>query len=214
VSGTNAIIVNAAITDNVVLRGLDIEGLGTGLSGIKVLQAASVHVEKCVINHFTQDAIAFVPTSTTTTTSALFVSDSILRNNTGSSSGGILIKPGANVTAVGMIENTQFRNNQFGLRVEDNSKVTAKSSTAASNVGAGFIAVSNSAGVTLNLDSCVSTSNGFGVKADNPNAMLRIANCTIVGNGTGLSATGHIISFGNNNNADGGTPNGPNIAQQ
>src|SRR5437763_9883921 len=37
VSGTNAIIVNASPTDVVVLRGLDIEGLGTGLAGIKVL---------------------------------------------------------------------------------------------------------------------------------------------------------------------------------
>jgi len=198
----------------VVLRGLDIEGLGTGLAGIKVLSAASVHVEKCVVNHFTQVGIDFVPTSATTTTSQLFVTDSIIRNNTGASSGGIRIKPGTNVSAAGMIENTQLKNNQFGLRVEDNSSVTAKSSAAADNAGAGFIAVSNVTGVTLNLDSCVSTNNLFGVKADNPNAMLRIANCTIVGNGTGMSATGHIISFGNNNNADTGTPNGPNIAQQ
>src|SRR5215208_1046197 len=35
VSGTNAIIVNAASTDVVVLRGLTIEGLGTGLNGIR-----------------------------------------------------------------------------------------------------------------------------------------------------------------------------------
>jgi len=214
VSGTNAIIVNAGNTGVVVLRGLDIEGLGTGLAGIKVLSAASVHVEKCVVNHFTQVGIDFVPTSATTTTSQLFVTDSIIRNNTGASSGGIRIKPGTNVSAAGMIENTQLKNNQFGLRVEDNSSVTAKSSAAADNAGAGFIAVSNVTGVTLNLDSCVSTNNLFGVKADNPNAMLRIANCTIAGNGTGMSATGHIISFGNNNNADTGTPNGPNIAQQ
>src|SRR5689334_6048506 len=33
VSGTNAIIINATTTSNVVLRGLDIEGLGTGLVG-------------------------------------------------------------------------------------------------------------------------------------------------------------------------------------
>src|SRR3954469_8487600 len=34
VSGTNAIVVNAASTDKVVLRGLDVNGLGTGLVGI------------------------------------------------------------------------------------------------------------------------------------------------------------------------------------
>ena len=35
--GTNAIIVNAGATDTVVLRGLDIDGLGTGLNGIRFL---------------------------------------------------------------------------------------------------------------------------------------------------------------------------------
>src|SRR6187431_3623405 len=39
VSGTNAIIINGVNTSDVVLRGLDIEGLGTGLVGIKVLGA-------------------------------------------------------------------------------------------------------------------------------------------------------------------------------
>src|SRR5437764_11294128 len=34
VSGTNAIVVNAAATDKVVLRGLDINGFGTGLNGL------------------------------------------------------------------------------------------------------------------------------------------------------------------------------------
>lgn len=63
VSGTNGIVVNVAnATDIVVLRGLDIEGLGSGLNGITVLTGGSVHVEKCTINHFTQNGINFVPT--------------------------------------------------------------------------------------------------------------------------------------------------------
>src|ERR671920_2617707 len=48
VAGTNAIVVNAAATDKVTLRGLDINGIGTGaqtsLSGIKVLSAARVNI--------------------------------------------------------------------------------------------------------------------------------------------------------------------------
>ncbi len=214
VSGTNGIVVSAGNGDVIVLRGLDIEGLGTGLAGIKVLSAGAVHVENCTINHFTQVGIDFVPSSAVATTSQLYVSNSIIRDNTGAASGGIRIKPGVNVSVTGEVENTQLRNNQFGLRAEDNSKVVVKSSTAAGNAGAGFIAVSNATAVTLGLDSCVSSNNGFGMKADNPNATLRIANCTIAGNATGLSATGHIVSFGNNNNADSGTPNGPNITQQ
>src|SRR4029077_9181497 len=35
VSGTNGIVVSAGATDRVVIRGLDIDGLGTGLQGIR-----------------------------------------------------------------------------------------------------------------------------------------------------------------------------------
>lgn len=207
VSGTNAIVINAPNTANVVLRGLDIEGLGTGLTGIKVLAAGSVHVEGCTINNFTQFGIDFVPTSATAHTAELHVSDTIVRNNQGASSGGIRIKPGTNTSAVAMIEDTQLRNNQFGLRVEDNSKVAAKSTTAAGNTGSGFIAVSNVTAAVLNLDSCVAIGNAFGIKADNPNGTVRFANCTIAGNTTGINAAGggHTVTFtGSNNNADPG----------
>ena len=46
VSGTNGIIVNVPnATDVVVLRGLDFEGLSTGLSGITVITGGTVQVE-------------------------------------------------------------------------------------------------------------------------------------------------------------------------
>src|SRR5437868_10954596 len=37
VSGTNAIIVSGGVNDVVTLRGLDIDGLGTGINGIRFL---------------------------------------------------------------------------------------------------------------------------------------------------------------------------------
>jgi hypothetical protein len=207
VSGTNGIVVSAANTDRIVLRGLDIEGLGTGLAGIKVLSAGSVHVEKCTINNFTQKGIDFEPSSASIATSQLYVSNSIIRNNLGASSGGILVKPGSNVSAVGSVNDTELRNNQFGLRVEDRATIGSARATAAGNTGAGFIAVSSVGGpVSLNLDSCVTTGNGFGIKADNATAFARFGNCLIAGNGTGLSTSGgHTVTFtGSNSNADPG----------
>src|SRR5918997_817855 len=48
VSGTNAIVVNAAATDKITIDGLDINGIGTGaqvsLTGIKVLNAQRVNI--------------------------------------------------------------------------------------------------------------------------------------------------------------------------
>src|SRR3954454_20875048 len=48
VAGTNAIVVNAAVTDKVTLKCLDINGTGVGapvsLVGVKVLSAKAVHL--------------------------------------------------------------------------------------------------------------------------------------------------------------------------
>src|ERR1041384_8628990 len=40
VSGTNGIVIAAGVNDVIILRGLDIEGLGTGLVGVKILNNA------------------------------------------------------------------------------------------------------------------------------------------------------------------------------
>jgi len=209
VSGTNGIIVSAPNNANVVLRGLEIDGLGTGLSGIKVLSAGSVHVEKCTINNFTQSGIEFVPSSASATTSELHVSDTIARNNVGAAGfAAIHIKPGANVTAIGSVENTVLKNNSAGLRVEDNSTITAKNTTASGNSGAGLIAISVSVGgaANLNLDKCVASSNGFGIRADGANATTRFANCMTAGNttaGVSSNAGGKAISFTGTNSTAG-----------
>ncbi len=216
VSGTNAIIVNAPTTATVVLRGLDFEGLGTGLAGIRVLAVGALHVENCTINNFTQKGIDFEPTSAVVATSQLHVSNTIIRNNNGASSGGIFIKPGATVSVNAMIENTQLRNNLYGIRIEDGVKATAKTTTAVGNSNAGFLSVSTTAtGAFLSLDSCVSRGNGNGIKADGSNSTIRIAATTIADNTSGLVTTlgGHIVSFLNNNNADTGAPTGT-IPQQ
>src|SRR5690349_24119023 len=57
VSGTNGIVVQAGAADVVILRGLDFEGLGTGLSGIVFNSGAALHVERCTIRAFTSFGI-------------------------------------------------------------------------------------------------------------------------------------------------------------
>ena len=57
VSGTNAIIVSAGPTDQVTLRGLDINGLGTGLNGIRFLAGKALIVDNCQIYEFTTNGI-------------------------------------------------------------------------------------------------------------------------------------------------------------
>ena len=57
VSGTNAIIVNAPANAEVLLEGLDIEGLGTGLNGVSVLANNRVTIRQSSIRNFTQNGV-------------------------------------------------------------------------------------------------------------------------------------------------------------
>src|SRR3954465_1119143 len=53
VSGTNAIIVNTPnATDTVILRGLDFNGLTTGLVGVSFIRAGHLIIEDCIIYGF------------------------------------------------------------------------------------------------------------------------------------------------------------------
>src|SRR5260370_25115769 len=59
VSGTNGIVISAPSNALVLLRGLTIEGLGTGQNGIDFLAGGELYVEHCFINNFTRRGIEF-----------------------------------------------------------------------------------------------------------------------------------------------------------
>jgi len=63
VSGTNGIVIQVADTDKVLLEGLDIEGLGTGLDGVKILGGGKTTIRRCSIRNFTQNGIDLVGTA-------------------------------------------------------------------------------------------------------------------------------------------------------
>jgi hypothetical protein len=57
-AGTNGINVNlAAATDRVTLQGLDIDGAGTGLDGVRMLGSGALTILKTTIRGFTGDAV-------------------------------------------------------------------------------------------------------------------------------------------------------------
>ncbi|HEX6900120.1 MAG TPA: right-handed parallel beta-helix repeat-containing protein [Thermoanaerobaculia bacterium] len=197
VSGTNAIVINATTTSNVVLRGLDIEGLGTGLVGIKVLGGlASLHVENCTINAFrgtNGSGIEIAPTTAGTT--KVFIKDTTVRNSGLGTGAGIFFNPSGVVTVKGMLENVRMENNTIGLKVQGStSNVSASHSVAAGNSGAGFSTVSS--GAALTIERCVSTQNSIGVNC-NAGSSVTLGN-TSLSNNSGGDVAGLCTSFQNN----------------
>jgi len=186
VSGTNAIIINATTTSNVVLRGLDIEGLGTGLDGIKVLGGlGSLHVEKCTINNFRGTNGSGIEIATTVAgTTKVFIKDTIVRNNGQGTGGGIFIKPTGSAVVKASLDNVRLEFNVFGIQVNGSSTTMVNDSVAAGNAFAGF---SNAAApAVLFLARSVSTLNGtFGVVCQGTTTSL--GDTSITGNTSGAT---------------------------
>lgn len=193
VSGTNGIIVNVPnATDTVILRGLDIEGLGTGISGVTVLTGGDVTVENCTINNFTVSGINFTPT---VASSQLHVSNTIVRNcgNFGGNSGqGILMNPSGAGTAT--LDRVRLDHNVAGLKVSSGTADVTES-VSANNVNGGFAGAGSPA--ILNIERSLSTHNGSGVVC-NSGAVVRLGNMSIVDNTAALAGTGTCVSYKNN----------------
>jgi hypothetical protein len=215
VSGTNGIIVNAGAADTVFLSGLDIEGIGTGLNGVKFLAGAALHVANSVIRGFSTaapdgNAILFSPS----TLAKLYVTNSTVSEN----GVGIEVKPSGAGGAQVFIDGVHAANNVTGIRGNGTGttgeiNVSVKNSEAAGNTAAGFNATSSGAQVTqLMLNQVVSANNGsFGIRVDGAGATARFGNSAITGNATGTSAVngGVLASYGNNQ-INGNTADGPN----
>ncbi len=204
VSGTNGIVVNAAATDFVVLRGLDFEGLGTGLNGISFLAGGSLTVEDCTINRFTQKGINFAPSGA----AQLNVRNTVIRNQ--SAATGIGIAPA--VSAGALLDDVTIEGNLNGVAVSGNSKVLIRRSTLAANVNSGLLATSGSVAVEDSTISGNTSTTGTvaGVRADGGATVVTLSNVTIANNASNgvFENGGQIQSFGNNRIVG----NNPNIA--
>ena len=111
VSGTNGIVVSLpAATDRVLLQGLDIEGLGTGLNGVQIVGSGTTTIVNCAIRHFTGNGVNLVGTSG----ARVVIRDSIITNN----AGGFNIAGASGVQNTGLSFTTLYDNNpSFAIQV-------------------------------------------------------------------------------------------------
>ena len=198
VSGTNGIIINGAGID-VTLRGLDIDGLTTGLDGIKILQANRVSIEGCQIYGFAGSGVNSRGISDERTTGGnLAVRNTIVRNNSGS---GVVILPSSGATTItASIDNVRSDGNGSSGFVADNgSRVTISNSVAFNNTSQGFIAEGPGGASELNLENCVASGNGTGVIVLG-GGTIRLSNVHVANSTTNgvTNSGGTFVSFGNN----------------
>jgi hypothetical protein len=207
VSGTNAIVINAPNTASVVLRGLDINGLGTGLNGVRVLGAKNVQIIDTEIYGFTQNGVDFEPS---TAGAQLLVVDSHIHDNGGN---GVLNAP----QSTGSPSKAVLRRNLIAFNT---------CGVVAAEFGANNSTFGTDCGTAANAQTPIATVNSFentitnnsfvGVFSRGTTATNRIGLNQITNNTTGLAVqdSGKILSWGNNflgGNGTDGAPTGPVI---
>jgi len=203
VSSGNGIVVNAANTDVVILRNLDINGVGGGTAGILILAAKDVRIENCQIFRFSGRGIEDRRTS-----GHLAVTNTVVNDN---GQTGILAIPAGSSTLNVTVDQVQMHGNgNSGLAVTNGVRAVVARSSATSNTVMGFYA---DTGATLDVDDSVAFGNGnTGIMALT-GATVRLSNTTVTTNATGLhaGAGSSILSYGSNRiagNTAGNAPSG------
>ena len=209
VSGAVAIDIGADTTDVVTLRGLDLDGQGTGGVGILIISAKSVHVEKCTIRNFRFNGFSAGIFTGGSSTIFVFVADTVISDNSiGSyftSSGGFKVASLKNVTITGSTSN--------GLRLDDtNVYANVTKSIISGNGGAAVLA--NVSSTTANIDRSTIANNTIGLEAA-AGSTIRISGNNIYNNTSGfVPLTSAFIQSDSTNNTGGsnggaGVPNAP-----
>ena len=216
----NGIVINAAATDVVTIRGISIDGFCNGNNGINILQAKTVNVEDCVIFRFsTGNGITVNETNDLN----LNVRNTVIRDNTLDAIN-TFTSGGSNAVKV-TLDNVSLIGSANGLHARSGSRVTANHSVFSNNSTNGvFVDAAGS-----NFSSCViwnsqiSMNGANGVRAGNGGNVggsgVSISQNLIdrnTGNGVLVSTGGVVVTFGNNdiqgNGTDGCpscTPGGP-----
>ena len=184
-SGTNGVIVNiTSATDTkkaFTLRGISINGAGTGINGVRVLAANQVNLEEVVISGVTQHGVSLENTTGTTKVS---IDNCAMRNNGGNGINTFIV--GGNVSL--NVSNSRLNNNTTGLNLSNATKATISDSVINGNT-TGLQAAS----ATLGVNSCTISHNTTGITSSAGGA-IRIMGNLITNNGTGLSLGGGTIT--------------------
>jgi hypothetical protein len=202
VSGTNGIVVAAGPSDVVILRNLRINGVNTGLNGIRYISGRMLSVENTTIFGFTQAGIS----GATGAAAILNVTGSNITNT----ADGINLAPTA-ASLASEISHTVIQKQTGNGIVATGSVFATVTNSNVSNAGGSGVRSATSAIVNVDSSSVSSNNLGFSTSA----ATILVSRNTIRNNTTNFSISGGAISSSGNNTVDfvTGAPNNT-ITQQ
>jgi hypothetical protein len=203
VSGTNGIVIAAGSADTVILRNLEFQGIGGGLSGVLIESAGKVIIDHCTFQGFTVDNVEIAVTTPTYVT--------VLDSNMTGGAVGVSIDSATNSgPVVALLKNVSIQGAGVGVQtmhgVIDITRSTIHNSTTYGvHASGGFI----------NLADSTVAFNGTGVQAST-GASIAMSNVSLLNNDVGIGSGGSVTSAGNNlsaGNTTTGAPSGAALVQ-
>ena len=208
-AGINGVNVNAAGIV-VTLRNLHINGTSTtspGLAGIKIFNAAKVFIENCTIfGQGGSDPNGRGISDVRTTGGQLFVTDTIVRNN---SQSGLVVQSGGAAIDVTITRSSFIGNGNAGIAATGGAHITMNHSTASGNGNIG-VYVEQAAGTTtkVSISESVLSDNSTGLFMSSGTPFVFLSGVVITNNDTGVSNIGGGTIFSHMNNRVSGNPAG------
>ncbi len=131
-TGVSGIIINAADTDVVILRNLQIDGADTGAVGVKILKAGAVYLENCHIKGFTTGVDE---ANTSTNGIQITLRNCVIKECLGV---GVSLTPATTSSSVALIEKTTIQGCNQGLVVNPKGKAILNNSSICFSVADGL----------------------------------------------------------------------------
>ena len=204
-SSGSAITITAAATDDITLRGLDINGGGTGGNGIFVLNAKTIHIENCAIRGFLAGGSAGIFATNSSNTIFIYVTDSVISDNSNglrlTSTGGFKVASLKNVTITGSTNDGVLANNT-NVFVNITESVISGNGGSAVNVAASF--------AEANVDRTTMANNAVALNASASGATIRAVGNNIFNNTTAFGIAGGATIATDGQNRTGGNAGGQN----
>jgi hypothetical protein len=194
VSGTNGIVVQAGPSDVVILRNLRINGIGTGINGIRFLSGKDLNVESCYIFGFTTNGVDIALNQGTQAT--VHIIDSVIKNV---GQAGVRATNAVLPNVIVDINHTHAILDNIGFEANANSRMVIHESEASSAASHGVAADASTGQVTVSFTDI--TGNGNGVTASGGGS-ANVAFSNVAYNTTcafnNVSGGTNFVTFGNN----------------
>jgi hypothetical protein len=200
VSAQNGIVISAGANDQVVVRNRSLNGIGSGLSGIRFLQGAQLVVDNVSFSGFTVNGIEMAVSPSAVATTGLVVRNStFIRGATG-----VKLTSGP-VSA--SLDNVAIRGTTTGVDVASAlGTVDIHNAVFARNTSYGVLAEAG----TIDVSDSLFTGNGTAVQSQT-GATIRIANSELYSNLAGFGCGGGTLASNGNNRKGGNAGSGGSV---